>query len=600
VAGCEKKGGDGDGEKQGQTVQATFDKSQYYPFDVVTVQLSETTQAERYTGTIGGHEVEAIRFEESKLAVALPDLSAGEYTLSLQIGDKKADGNLRIVALPAVENPDEVIAEVQTTFDEVLAQAQGADDPDAPFFEELAEVFDERFAGLSADERQQFAAQWQTRYQSLYAPEVANRAVTRGWLSDRMDAVTQLNLLYAGNVTNYSIAVGVFAVSAIVAVTTSWAGSGEIAAVICILDLVYMKILKSENAGMQRRILDAIFMPIQDELATLSRAGTYDYTFSNGASQTFSPQITLRSIYAADVTGSAPAPAKEFIGTTDRFISSWDKLVSAVDQLRETFGIGSPMTGRPQSVSEVTAPLTEKITPDEWTLHILSGNVQAERSGEDGYTFTTTAETDEEFTFKITADGVDTKVFTGLMKVEGKVPEISAAVLENGTVGATYSTTLTAVGTTPIAWSIIDGTLSAGLSLDAVTGVISGTPTEEGNFTFTVKAANEAGEDTESFTITVNEPVEPSALVGKWELASHKIVKHIGGNGAYVVNAGEEDDFYISLAEHGVDGYIAMDFFVGWQTAYDKGRESLQSIEIQQTSDNPGALRIKDGGGGLL
>ena len=86
-------------------------------------------------------------------------------------------------------------------------------------------------------------------------------------------------------------------------------------------------------------------------------------------------------------------------------------------------------------------------------------------------------------------------------------PTITTTSLTNGTAEAAYSTTLLADGTAPITWSVTSGSLPEGLSLDASTGMISGTPTAEGGSTFTVEAANDYGSDSREFTLSIDKPV---------------------------------------------------------------------------------------------
>ena len=92
------------------------------------------------------------------------------------------------------------------------------------------------------------------------------------------------------------------------------------------------------------------------------------------------------------------------------------------------------------------------------------------------------------------------------LTVPDSPPTVTTETLSGGTVGTVYSQRLTAQGTAPITWRIDSGTLPAGLSLDADTGEISGTPTAVGTATFTVKAENSVGSGTKELSITIAKP----------------------------------------------------------------------------------------------
>ena len=74
---------------------------------------------------------------------------------------------------------------------------------------------------------------------------------------------------------------------------------------------------------------------------------------------------------------------------------------------------------------------------------------------------------------------------------------------------APYTVTLQAVGgTAPYQLTITAGSLPGGLTLNAVTGEVSGTPAANGNFNITVKvtdSANPAGTKTQNLTIHIAE-----------------------------------------------------------------------------------------------
>jgi hypothetical protein len=82
-------------------------------------------------------------------------------------------------------------------------------------------------------------------------------------------------------------------------------------------------------------------------------------------------------------------------------------------------------------------------------------------------------------------------------------PAIVTTSLPNGSVGTSYSQTLIASGSSPIAWTITGGTLPTGLNLSP-TGEISGTPTTAETATFTVTATNGILPDaTKELSITI-------------------------------------------------------------------------------------------------
>src|SRR6185437_460985 len=84
--------------------------------------------------------------------------------------------------------------------------------------------------------------------------------------------------------------------------------------------------------------------------------------------------------------------------------------------------------------------------------------------------------------------------------------------LNGGIVGVTYSATLQSFGgNAPVTWAVISGSLPPGLSLDPLTGVISGAPTASGTFSFSVSLTDSSVPTptvaTRSLSITIATPL---------------------------------------------------------------------------------------------
>lgn len=68
---------------------------------------------------------------------------------------------------------------------------------------------------------------------------------------------------------------------------------------------------------------------------------------------------------------------------------------------------------------------------------------------------------------------------------------ITTTTIPGGTQGQPFVVQLEATGgTQPYFWSVIDGSLPTGLTLDPLTGTLQGTPTNPGTFSFTILVAD--------------------------------------------------------------------------------------------------------------
>lgn len=103
------------------------------------------------------------------------------------------------------------------------------------------------------------------------------------------------------------------------------------------------------------------------------------------------------------------------------------------------------------------------------------------------------------FTIRATGAGTTDKIYT--LEVVA-APVWITTTLPGGNVGVAYSTTLSAAGAAPIAYSLVSGALPAGLSLSGA--VLSGAPTIAASYTFTLRATNGSGSADQAFTVSVS------------------------------------------------------------------------------------------------
>jgi PKD repeat protein len=142
--------------------------------------------------------------------------------------------------------------------------------------------------------------------------------------------------------------------------------------------------------------------------------------------------------------------------------------------------------------------------PAGLTLNPLTGAITGTPTAEGVFTFTVNVS--NHF-------GSDTREFTLIITdtAHTNAPVVTTISLPVGAVGSAYTGQLAASGDMPIFWSVTTGSLPAGLSLNANTGAITGTPTTAGDVTFTVTATNGAGSDTKEFTVRISATAHTTA-----------------------------------------------------------------------------------------
>ncbi len=116
------------------------------------------------------------------------------------------------------------------------------------------------------------------------------------------------------------------------------------------------------------------------------------------------------------------------------------------------------------------------------------------------------------------AAGVGTQTFTVNVAPADVPPTITSAPVLAGSVGVPYSYDANAVGTVPIAWSKLAG--PAELVIDAVTGIVTWTPTLQGTYSVSISASNVAGSSTQTFQIVVTPPNQAPTITSTPNLAT--------------------------------------------------------------------------------
>jgi hypothetical protein len=211
------------------------------------------------------------------------------------------------------------------------------------------------------------------------------------------------------------------------------------------------------------------------------------------------------------------------------------------------------------------------------------------------YSFTATA---------TNSSGSATATFSGRVAAAA-APTAVSGLLGSLSVGVSASATLIADGAPVPTFMVIAGALPAGLSLDGVTGAISGTPTTAGPYSVTIAAANPVGQVSISFAGIVASRIGTARLT---PLAPYRLLDTRTGGGP-VAGGAVRDVQVIGVVGVPADAMAAVlnvtatgPTGAGYLTVFPCGRSvpNVSNLNFAEGDTIPNAVTVTIGDGGRV
>jgi len=270
--------------------------------------------------------------------------------------------------------------------------------------------------------------------------------------------------------------------------------------------------------------------PFQEWADLLSGATSYGWSLWSG---TLPPGLTVS---AGTITGTPTAA-----GTYTFRVLATDSLgnmgYSPLYTIVVSGGVNITTTSLPDGAVGELAPysatlaLAGGVSPFTWTQP--SGTLPPGLSLSSSGVISGTATVEGTYTFDVMVTDANgsTDRTTLTITIQPQVT-ITTNTLPPGVVGTSYSFPLGAAGGLPdYAWAQPTGVLPDGITLDSVTGILAGTPTTAGAYTFQILITDAGGgTDTASLVLVVNAPASPAApadslvVAGQFELLAGGVV----------------------------------------------------------------------------
>jgi len=286
-------------------------------------------------------------------------------------------------------------------------------------------------------------------------------------------------------------------------------------------------------------------LPYSQSLTATGGAGPYTFAVTAG---TLPTGLSLSSGGALSGTTTASGTFNFTVTATDNFGQTGSRAYSIVVAVPTiTLTPATLPAGTAGTAYSQTLTISGGIAP--YTVN-LTGTLPAGITFNNGTrTFSGTPTQSGTFNISVTvtdSTGGTAATVTNNYTLTIAVPTLAlnplAGALPGGVGGSAYSQTFTASnGIAPYTYAVVAGALPAGLTFNTSTGVLSGTPTVAGNFTFSIRATDSttgtAATVTNAYTLAISAPTitinPPTLPAGVFAVPYNHVLNAIGGTAPY-------------------------------------------------------------------
>ena len=159
-------------------------------------------------------------------------------------------------------------------------------------------------------------------------------------------------------------------------------------------------------------------------------------------------------------------------------------------------------------------------------------------------------------------------------------PTITTTSLPSAMVGQEYNQTLDADGSKPITWSISEGSLPDELTLDPITGIITGTPSVNGTYVFSVQAVNVFGYDSIELSIIIENTPVYSVSVTPSQITLPSVIEGYETQAPKTITIKNNGNQTIVIDEFGKNPWLEY---------------SLTKMTLQPNEETTLSIKLKDG-----